>query len=143
MPFHRALGAFALAALVLAGCNKTADKGKTEDQLVAAGFTKDQSKCITDDVWNKIPKKDLDKLTDVNAELTDQQKTIFSTAAVTCARDKVVSQIKDGVTGANSSATPEQVDCIVAKLSDDDLVNVMNGKTDPLTTAVTSCLTAS
>src|SRR4051794_15463409 len=89
MSFHRALGAVALAALVLAGCSKSADKGKTEDQLVEAGFSEPQAKCITDDVWEKIPKKDLDKLTDKDANLNDDQKKVVNTAAVTCARDKV------------------------------------------------------
>jgi hypothetical protein len=143
MPFHRALGALALAAVVLAGCSKSADKGKTEDQLVAAGFTQDQAKCITDDVWEKIPKKDLDKLTDKDSTLNDDQKKVVNGAAVTCARDKVEAQIKDAVTGSNSAATPEQVDCIVGKLSDDELVSVMSGDTDALTTAVTSCVSSS
>jgi polyhydroxyalkanoate synthesis regulator phasin len=143
MSFHRALDAFALAALVLAGCNKSADKGKTEDQLVAdGGFTKEQAKCITDDVWDKIPKKDLDKLTDANAKLTEEQQTVFSLAAVKCARDKIVEQMKTGLTTSDASVTPAQIDCIVAKLTDDDLVNIMKQQTDALTTAVTACVTS-
>ena len=143
MSFHRALGAFALAALVLAGCNKSADKGKTEDQLVAdGGFTRDQAKCITDDVWDQIPKKDLDKLTNANADLSPEQQTIFSKAAVKCARDKIIEQMKTGITTQDANVTPEQIDCITGKLTDDDLVNIMNTQTDALTNAVTACVTS-
>ena len=143
MSIHRALGAFALAALVLAGCSKSADKGKTEDQLVSeGGFTRDQAKCITDDVWDQIPKKDLDKLTDANAELTEEQKTVFSKAAVKCARDKIVEQMKSTLTGTDYSITPEQIDCITGKLTDDDLVNLMKAQTDALTPAITACVTS-
>jgi hypothetical protein len=143
MSFHRALGALALAALVLAGCSKSADKGKTEDQLVAdGGFTRDQAKCITDDVWDKIPKKDLDKLTDADADLTEAQKTIFSQAAVKCARDKIIEQMKTGLTGADSTVTDEQFECITSKLTDDDLVSIMKQQTDALTTAVSACVTS-
>ena len=143
MSVHRALGALAVAVFVLAGCNKTADKGKTEDQLVSAGFTKDQATCITNDVWDKIPKSERDKLTDPKAELTEGQKTVFLTATVKCARDKVVEQITSGLSGASSSITADQVTCITGKLTDDDLVNALNGKTDAITTAVTSCVPAS
>ena len=143
MSFHRALGAFALAALVLAGCNKSADKGKTEDQLVAdGGFTRDQAKCITNDVWDKIPKKDLDKLTNANAQLTPEQQTVFSQAAVKCARDKIIEQMKTGITAQDANVTPEQIDCITGKLTDEDLVNIMKSQTDALTNAVTACVTS-
>lgn len=140
MSFYRALGALVLAGAVLAGCSKTADKGKTEDQLVAQGFTKDQAKCITDQVWDKIPKDQRDKLTDKNATLTDDQKKVFGTAAVSCARDTVVAQMKSEVASAGS-ATPEQVDCVTGKLTDDDLVALMTGNTDALSAAITSCVT--
>ncbi len=140
MSLHRVVGALALAAFVLAGCQKTADKGKTEDQLVASGFTKDQAKCITDDVWDKIPKSQRDKLTGSDAELTAEQKTVFITATVKCAHDKVIEEITSGL---GSTATPDQVACITGKLTDADLVDAMNGKTDSLTAAVTSCVTSS
>ena len=143
MSFHRAVGALALAAFVLAGCQKTADKGKTEDQLVSAGFTKDQATCITDDVWDKIPKSQRDKLTASDAQLTDEQKTIFLAATVKCGRDKVVEQITAGLTSSNSSITPDQVTCITGKLTDADLVDIMSSKSDALTAAVTSCVTSS
>jgi hypothetical protein len=122
----------------LAGCNKTADKGKTEDQLVSGGFTKAQAQCITDDVWDKVPKSDRDKLTGDGAQLTDTQKTIFLTATVKCARDKVVEQFTSGLT----SITPAQITCITGKLTDADLVDALNSKTDSLTTAVTSCVSS-
>jgi hypothetical protein len=116
-----------------------------QDRRSAGGrwwFTRDQAKCITDDVWDKIPKKDLDKLTDANAKLTEEQQTVFSLAAVKCARDKIVEQMKTGLTTSDASVTPAQVDCIVAKLTDDDLVNIMKQQTDALTTAVTACVTS-
>jgi hypothetical protein len=142
MPFRRTLGALVLAAFVLAGCNKTADKGKTEDGLVEQGFTKDQAKCITDDVWDKIPENDRDKLTDKDATLTPDQKTIFFTATLSCARDKVVSLLRDGITTSAASITSAQLDCIFTKLTDDDLVKVLSGDSDVLTTTVTACVTA-
>ena len=142
MSFYRALGALVLAGAVLAGCSKTADKGKTEDQLVAQGFTKDQAKCITDQVWDKIPKNERDKLTDKNAQLTDEQKQVFGKATVSCARDTVVAQMKNEVTSAGGSVTPEQVDCVTGKLTDDDLVALMTGNTDALSAAVTSCVSS-
>jgi hypothetical protein len=142
MSLHRALGALALAGLVLAGCSKTASKSKTEDQFVAAGYTKDEAKCITDDLWSKIPKADRDKLTSSDAELTAEQKVIFAQAQVTCAKDKLVEQVKTAITGANSSVTATQVDCIIGKLTDADLVSVVGGTTAPLTAAVTACLSA-
>jgi hypothetical protein len=139
MSLHRAVGALALAAFVLVGCQKTADKGKTEDQLVSAGFTKDQAKCITDDVWDKIPKSQRDKLTDKDAQLTTEQKTIFLAATVKCGRDKVIEQITSGL---GSTLSPEQITCITGKLTDDQLVDVLNGKTDSLTETMTSCVTS-
>ena len=139
MSLHRVVGALALAAFVLAGCQKTADKGKTEDQLVSAGFTKDQAKCITDDIWDKIPKSERDKLTGTDAKLTDEQKTIFLTATVKCGRDTVMAQITSSL---GSTLTPDQVTCITGKLTDADLVDSMNGKTDALTAAMTSCVTS-
>jgi hypothetical protein len=139
MSFHRVVGALALAAFVLAGCQKTADKGKTEDQLVSAGFTKDQAKCITDDIWDKIPKSERDKLTDNGKELTEDQKTVFYTAMVTCAHDKVVEEITSGV---GTTLTPDQLTCLSGKLTNELLVNVMKGQTDELTTVMTSCVTS-
>jgi hypothetical protein len=141
MSFHRALGAFVLAGLVLAGCNKAADKGKTVDLLVSKGLTKEQATCITDDVWAKIPAKERNRLTDANATLTPEQQTIFNKATLTCARDTVVKQMKDAISSANASATPAQIDCIVGKLSDDDIAGLMEGKSDAVTTAVAACVT--
>ena len=143
MSLHRALGAVALVALVLAGCTKSADKGKTVDQLVTQGFTKPEATCITDDVWDKIPSKERNRLTDAKAELTAEQQAIFSKAALTCARGTVVNQMKDAISASDSSATPAQIDCIIGKLSDDDMLSMMDGKTDALGPAITACVSAS
>jgi hypothetical protein len=143
MSLHRALGALALAGLVLTGCSKTASKSKTEDQFVAQGYTKDQAKCITDDLWDNIPKSERDKLTASDAELTTEQKTIFAQAQVTCAKDKLIEEVKTAITTTNSSVTATQVDCILGKLTDADLVAMVGGQTPVLTAAITACVSAS
>jgi hypothetical protein len=139
----RTLGAVALAAVVLAGCNKTADKAKTTDQFVSDGFTKDQATCITDTLWAKIPKKDLDGLTDPKAVPTDEQATIVGQAVVTCGKDTLIDQMKGQFAAADASMTPAQIDCIIGKLTDADLLDFVNGKQDAVVTATTACTSGS
>jgi hypothetical protein len=144
MSVRRALSVLAVVGLLFAaGCSKTADKGKTEDQLVAAGFTKDQAKCITNEIWDRIPKKERDRLTAADAQLTNEQQAIVGQAEVKCARDKFVDQVKSAISATNTSITPDQVDCILGKLSDADLAKVAGGDSAPLTDAVTGCVSSS
>lgn len=139
----RAAGALAVAALALVACSKTADKGATEKQLQGAGFTKDESKCITDEVWDKIPSKERDRLTEKNAELTDEQKQVLGHAVVGCAKENIVTQLKAQLTDTGGM-TSEVADCIVGKLSDDDLAAVFSQQTpDSLTQAATTCAPSS
>jgi hypothetical protein len=62
---------------------------------------------------------------------------------VTCGKDTLIDQMKGQFAAADASMTPAQIDCIIGKLTDADLLDFVNGKQDAVVTATTACTSGS